>query len=272
MLLLVRRERLSMDIESLIRRKKELGITNQQLAQISGISLGTVNKIFSGATRSPQNDTMNALVSALGLDFYQYRPGSRADVICEPSSAYQMDRNSGIYTLDDYDSLPVEVRAELIDGYLVFMEAPSVRHQEIIGELYYCIRHHIKKAKGSCKVILSPVDVQLDNDDRTVVQPDLLIVCDRGKSDGQRIHGAPDYVAEVVSAGSRKRDYLVKLNKYWTAGVREYWIIDPDGRKVTVYEFGDQEENFQMQTYTFQDKIPVSTCTGLVIDFSELDL
>jgi len=79
-------------------------------------------------------------------------------------------------------------------------------------------------------------------------------------------------VAEVVSVGSRKRDYLVKLNKYWTAGVREYWIIDPDGRKVTVYEFGEQEENFQMQTYTFQDKIPVSTCTGLVIDFSELDL
>lgn len=257
-----------MDIQTLKERKKELGLTNEQLAQISGISLGTINKVFSGATKSPQNDTVNALVSALGLDFYQYRPSAHAEMIYETAAAYETGHQEGHNTLEDYYSLPDNTRAELIDGYLIFMDAPTINHQEIIGELYYNIRQYIKSNKGLCKVLLSPVDVRLDNDDKTILEPDLIIVCDEEKNDGKRINGAPDFVAEVVSLSSRKRDYLVKLNKYWVSGVREYWIIDPDSRRVTVYNFNGPEDNFQIQVYTFEDKIQVSIFENLIIDFS----
>lgn len=294
----------SMNIETLKKRKKELGLTNQQLSQISGVSLGTINKIFSGATKSPQFDTMNALISALGLDIYQYRPDSHMDKFCssespatpdsgsrslhdgvcesrttyysdelhDPAIAYKTKKQNGTYTLDDYYALPDDVRAELIDGYLIFMDAPTVHHQDIIGELFFHIRYYIKFKNGPCKVILSPVDVRLDNDDKTILEPDLVIICDPGKSDGRRINGAPDLVVEVVSPSSRKRDYLIKLNKYWAAGVREYWIIDPEQEKISVYLFADAEEAFSMKTYSFHDKVPVGLYEDLVIDFNEFDL
>lgn len=263
-----------MDIETLKNKKKELGLTNQQLSAISGVSLGAINKIFSGATKAPQMDTLDALVSALGLDFYQYHPTSHADMICETAANYnyKTEKENGAYTLDDYYALPDDVRAELIDGYLIIMDAPTVHHQNIIGELDYYIRHYIKTKKGPCKVILSPVDVRLDNDDKTMLEPDLIVICEPEKSDGKRINGAPDFVAEVVSPSSRKRDYLVKLNKYWTAGVREYWIIDPEKETVITYLFQGPEESFTTGTYTFQDKIPVGIYKDLVIDFQEFDL
>lgn len=264
-----------MDIETLKNKKKELGLTNQQLSAISGVPLGTINKIFSGATKAPQMDTLDALVSALGLDFYQYHPSSHADMICENATNYnyKTGKKNGAYTLADYYALPDDVRAELIDGYLIIIDAPTVTHQSIIGELYYYIRHYIKTKKGSCKVILSPVDVRLDNDDKTMLEPDLIVICESEKSDGKRINGAPDFVAEVVSPSSRKRDYLVKLNKYWTAGVREYWIIDPEKETVTTYLFQGSEDTFAVNTYTFRDKIPVGIYYGdLVIDFQAFDL
>lgn len=104
------------------------------------------------------------------------------------------------------------------------------------------------------------------------MEPDLVIICDPGKSDGRRINGAPDLVVEVVSPSSRKRDYLIKLNKYWAAGVREYWIIDPEQEKISVYLFADAEEAFSMKTYSFHDKVPVGLYEDLVIDFNEFDL
>lgn len=293
-----------MNIETFKKRKKELGLTNQQLSRISGVSLGTINKIFSGATKSPQLDTMEALISALGLDMYQYRPDSHMDRFCSsepptipdsishslhngvreshttyysdelraPGIAYQTKKQNGTYTLEDYYALPDDVGAELIDGYLIFMDVPTVHHQDVVGELFYYIRHYIKTQNGPCKVILSPVDVRLDNDDKTILEPDLVIICDPGKSDGRRINGAPDLVMEVVSPSSRKRDYLIKLNKYWAAGVREYWIIDPEQEKISVYVFADAEESFSMKTYSFHDKVPVGLYEDLVIDFNEFDL
>lgn len=159
--------------------------------------------------------------------------------------------------------------------YLLYQKSEvfsTVHHQDIIGELFFHIRYYIKFKNGPCKVILSPVDVRLDNDDKTILEPDLVIICDPGKSDGRRINGAPDLVVEVVSPSSRKRDYLIKLNKYWAAGVREYWIIDPEQEKISVYLFADAEEAFSMKTYSFHDKVPVGLYEDLVIDFNEFDL
>ena len=261
-----------MNIEILKKRKKELGLTNKQLADISGVSLGTFNKIFSGATRYPQLDTMDALISALGVDSMQYSPDSHADMLCDSYSAYSIETKNGHYTLNDYYALPDNVRAELIDGYFIFTDSPSVKHQAIIGELFFQIYSYIKNKKGPCKVLLSPVDVCLDNDDKTILEPDLVILCDSDKNDGRRINGAPDFVAEIVSPSSRKRDYLVKLNKYWAAGVREYWIIDSEQKKISVYLFENKENDFEMNTYGFNDKVPVGIYGDLIIDFHEFEL
>ena len=260
-----------MNIDILKARKKELGLTNRQLAEISGVSLGTINKIFSGATRYPQLDTMDALISALGLDSLQYHPDSHADRLCESIPAYTVSPKNGHYTLDDYYALPDRIHAELIDGYLIFQDPPTIRHQAIIGELFFQIYSYIREKKGPCKVLLSPIDVRLDNDNKTMLEPDLIIVCDQKRIEEKRVNGAPDFVAEVVSTSSRKRDYLVKLNKYWTAGVHEYWIIDPAQERVSVYRFKDAEEDFDMKTYGFCDSVPIGIYEDLAIDFTEFE-
>lgn len=264
-----------MDVDLLKQRKLELGLTNQQLSSLSGVSLGTINKIFSGATQSPRLETVEALSSALGLDFFKYRPQPIVSRICEPVPAYKLnipEKENGTYTVEDYYALPDDVHAELIDGYIIFNESPTYTHQRIITELSYFLTHYIKKKKGPCKVCVSPIDVCLDKDEKTMLEPDLLILCDPSKSDGHHINGAPDFVVEVVSPGSRSRDYLVKLNKYYYAGVREYWIIDPKKNTVSVYLFHGTDEEFDYTIYTFEDQIPVGICDDLVIDFKELDL
>lgn len=189
-------------------------------------------------------------------------------------SAYQPyieQKENGNYTVDDYCAIPEDVRAELIDGFLIFNETPTVTHQGILSELNYYFAHYIKKKKGPCKVYQSPIGVRLDNDNKTMLEPDLIILCDTSKSDGHHINGAPDFVCEVVSPGSRSRDYMIKLNKYYYAGVREYWVIDEKLKTVSVYRFDKSVDNFDLITYTFDAQIPVGIFDDLVIDFKELD-
>jgi Uma2 family endonuclease len=104
------------------------------------------------------------------------------------------------------------------------------------------------------------MEVQLDEDDYTLVQPDLLIVCDRNKILERTIFGAPDFIAEIMSPASRKKDMRLKLMKYYHAGVREYWIIDPERARVLSYFF---EESALIPTlYTFEQEIPVRIYEG----------
>lgn len=198
----------------------------------------------------------------------KYVPQQDTLFVAEAAVAYDSPKKDGEYTLDDYYSLPDDIRAELIDGYLIYMDAPSTTHQGIIAELYFQISSYIRNRKGSCKVLFSPLDVRLDNDDKTMLQPDLIILCDKEKDDGRRINGAPDFVAEVVSPSSVKNDYLVKLNKYWNAKVREYWIIDPIKQTISTYYF-EQDEDFNVSHHTFCEQVPVRIFEGLMIDFTE---
>ena len=116
---------------------------------------------------------------------------------------------------------------------------------------------------------MSPIDVRLDLDDRTMVQPDVIILCDKSKYTPRRIEGAPDFIAEVLSPSSKTRDLFIKLNKYRNAGVREYWVIDPIKKSVMTYVFENQDD---YAYYTFRDHIPVSIYGDeLVIDFSRID-
>ncbi|MCI9440117.1 MAG: Uma2 family endonuclease [Ruminococcus sp.] len=188
--------------------------------------------------------------------------------VAEAAAAYNIGQKDGEYTLKDYYALPDDIRAELIDGHLIYMDAPTTRHQGIIAELYFQISSYIRARKGPCKALFSPLDVRLDNDDKTMLQPDLIILCDEAKDDGKRIDGAPDFVAEVVSPSSVKKDYLIKLNKYWNANVREYWIIDPKKQTVSTYYF-DADGDVNVTHYTFGEQVPVRIFEDLMIDFTE---
>lgn len=177
-------------------------------------------------------------------------------------------KKQGEYTLEDYYALPDDIRAELIDGELIFLEAPSSIHQELIGELFFEIKLYIRTNNGPCKILPSPLDVQLDCDNRTMLQPDISVICHRDRIVKKGVYGAPDLCIEIVSPSSRKRDYEKKRMKYQNAGVREYWIIDPKTESVLCYFFKESNES---HSYTFDDKIPVRIYdSNLVINFAKI--
>ena len=174
----------------------------------------------------------------------------------------------GEYTLDDYYALPDEQRVELIDGVIYDMASPSTGHQGILSEVSWMITNYIKGKKGKCKSFFAPLDVQLDCDNKTMVQPDLIIICDQNQITEKCIKGAPDFVLEILSKSTRRRDCFLKLHKYENAGVREYWMIDPERKRVVVYFF---ERDDIPVIYGIADQIPVGIFDGeLVIDFTEM--
>lgn len=162
---------------------------------------------------------------------------------------------SNTYTIDDIYALPEGQRAELIDGQIYDMAPPSPMHQELVMELSATLRDYIKKNGGSCKVYPAPFAVFLNEDDRNYVEPDISVICDSSKVDNRGYQGAPDFIIEIVSPSSQRMDYLTKLFKYRTAGVREYWIVNPLQRTVQVYSFEGTEDSTQ---YSFDDEITVT--------------
>lgn len=192
------------------------------------------------------------------------KAGYLPEEVKEFQPAYKTEE--GLYTLEDYYALSDERRVELIDGVFYDMASPSGPHQIIAGRLFNIIQNFIDKRKGRCRVIISPLDVQLDCDNRTMVQPDVIILCDMAKFKNRCIMGAPDFLAEVLSKGTVKKDSSLKLFKYRSAGVREYWMIDPFKEQVTVYCF---EKKAEPDVYDFDSKIKIGIYDGaLEIDFS----
>ena len=148
------------------------------------------------------------------------------------------------------------------------MSTPTHIHQLITLEIYDVIKAYIKKKKGKCIVHAAPMDVQLDCDNRTMVQPDIQVICDRDKLRKRSVYGAPDFVVEVMSPSTRKKDVNIKLRKYEQAGVREYWIVDPDKKRVHVYEF--EKEGAPIR-YSFDNKIPVGIFgEECIVNFAEI--
>ena len=172
------------------------------------------------------------------------------------------------YTIEDIYALPDGERAELIDGHIYYMAPPSYKHQKLVMELSAIIRNYIKQHKGTCEVLPAPFAVYLDEINNTYVEPDISVICDPNKLDDKGCKGAPDWIIEIVSPASRKMDYLLKLFKYRSAGVREYWIVDPKRETVLCYFFeGDDYPHM----YTFDDIIPVMIYDGkLEINFADI--
>ncbi len=131
-----------------------------------------------------------------------------------------------IYTEDDYNNLPEDVRAELIDGQIYYQAAPSRIHQEILMELAGTIRDYIRSKGSPCKVYPASFAVKL-SEDKNIVEPDISVICNPDKLTDRGCTGAPDWIIEIVSPGNSSHDYIRKLNLYADTGVREYWIVNP---------------------------------------------
>ena len=167
-----------------------------------------------------------------------------------------------IYTEEDYYNLPENVRAELIEGKLIYNQAaPSRIHQAILMELSGTIRDYLKSKSGTCRVYPAPFAVKLMENRKTIVEPDISVICDKSKLTDRGCTGAPDWIIEIVSPSNSSHDYILKLNLYANAGVREYWIVDPYKERIFVYRL--EQEHFEVETYTFHDCIPAGIYADL---------
>ncbi len=178
-----------------------------------------------------------------------------------------LQQQSSVISLEKYEALPEDIRMEVFDGIPYNMASPSQIHQTILTELLVSIRGYLKQKNGSCQVFPAPFGVMLSSSPLTIVQPDIMIICDRNKLDGKRCSGAPDFIIEIVSPASASSDYIRKLFYYQNYGVREYWIVDPRRKIVTVNYFADNILNVQ---YSFDSIIKVNIYDDLYIDFAEI--
>lgn len=170
-------------------------------------------------------------------------------------------------TIEQYEALPEDARAEVFDGQIYYMASPSQSHQTVLTELLVAIRNYLRKKDSECQIFPAPFDVKLSDKPLTIVQPDLMVVCDKKKLDGKRCNGAPDFIIEIVSPGNPSDDYIRKAYYYKNTGVREYWIVDPRRKTVTVNYF---EANIVSVQYPFESIIKVNIYDDLLINFFEI--
>lgn len=194
-----------------------------------------------------------------GFAYKTQKSNPDEDRLSEAKAEYAYHRQ-GEYTLEDYYALPKDQRVELIDGFFYDMAAPYTTHQIAVSEIHAQLFVFIRSKNGLCLALDSPIDVQLDCDDSTMVQPDVLVLCDRDKLKKRCIYGAPDFVTEILSDATARKDLTIKLRKYMNAGVREYWIVDLRQEKVIVYK--KTEEGYNTSIYSMEQPVPVQIFAG----------
>ena len=286
-------------IEAMREKKKEYGFSYGEIAKRSGLPLGTVQKVLGGFTKSPRRETLAALAGFLlpEQDLFleqAHNSGTISDpvkslqesrrqyhyTVPEEEPLYLRDgapayvtglpegKKQGEYTIEDRNALPEDHPYELIDGVIYNMASPALRHQSISGAIYRQLWNYVDSQGGDCIPFIAPTDVRLDRDERTMVVPDVFVICqpDDDRMDNDKyINGAPDLIIEVLSPSTRRKDMFTKLHKYEAAGVREYWIVDPNKEKVIVYIFGEESD---VSLYGFDSEVPVGIYQGKCkIDF-----
>ena len=177
------------------------------------------------------------------------------------------------YTYADYLTWPEDERWEIIDGVSYMQAAPSPVHQLISGELHRQFANYLQGK--TCKVYPAPFCVRLTNGDEKqmediekVVEPDITIVCDNSKIDEKGCNGTPDLIIEVLSPSSIKYDRVIKFNKYEKAGVKEYWIVEPEAKIISVFVLQNNNRYGRPEIYTEDEKITVSIFSDLIIDLN----
>ena len=178
------------------------------------------------------------------------------------------------YTYADYLTWPDDARYELIDGEAFLMApAPLIEHQEVAGDVYHQLRNQLDGKP--CRPYIAPVDVRLPRNDEadaaidTVVQPDVLVVCDPSKIDRRGVRGAPDWVLEVLSPSTAAHDQIAKRRAYERAGVREYWLVHPGDRTLTVYVLENGQYG-RPEIYELKDATPIGVLPGVSIAWDAL--
>ncbi len=178
------------------------------------------------------------------------------------------------HTYGDYLTWPEEVRYELIDGYAYLMApAPDLAHQDVAGEIYRQVANALEGKP--CRAFVAPVDVRLpkvgetDEAVDTVVQPDVLVVCDETKLDRRGVRGAPDWVVEVISPSSASHDQIIKRRLYERHGVKEYWLVHPMDRVLTIYRRAGEEYG-KPELQELAGETPVGILPGVVIAWDAL--
>ena len=169
------------------------------------------------------------------------------------------------YSYEEYINIDDENRYELTNGKLYMMSSPSNVHQSISTELLIQIGTFLR---GKTCQVTHDFNVRLWKDEDTVYIPDILVVCDNSKMNETECTGAPDFIIEIVSPSNAYRDFLIKLNEYRRSGVKEYWIIDPESKKVYVHIFDNGR--YITTIYNEDAVIPVSVLPGLEIKLADL--
>ncbi|MDR0587211.1 MAG: Uma2 family endonuclease [Treponema sp.] len=190
------------------------------------------------------------------------------------------------YTYADVLEWDESVRAEIINGELFMMAPPLTQHQLILSELFFIIKRFLQGKP--CKVIPAPFGVRLfprdDLSDDTMVEPDITVICDPDKIDDRGCNGAPDMVIEILSPSNKRHDQLRKFNLYLDAGVKEYWVVDPEQESIQVHVL--REDRYTTAVYALPRKdeelppalakvevasvAPVSVLPGLKIDLRDV--
>jgi len=188
--------------------------------------------------------------------------------------ALPQEKEEPYFTYADYKEWELEEgeRFELINGEAFAMSSPSERHQSILMEL--SSQFHAFLRGKPCKVYPAPFDVRLfyeeDDSDDTVVQPDILVVCDKEKMGPEACRGAPDLVIEILSPSNSAIEMERKLKLYQYSGVREYWVVDPEHNGLTVYCF--KEDVIGAKTYKSTDTVTVAIFPDLRIALEQVFL
>jgi len=198
---------------------------------------------------------------------------SRAE---EPVAVY----GKQLFSYADYLTWPEEEMKEIINGIVYTFSAPIRKHASATASFLGRAWSHIKQRKGKCKIYAAPFDVRLPKNGETaddkiynVVQPDICVVCDPSKLDEKGCIGAPDLIVEVNSPSTGKRDLNQKFFLYESSGVREYWVVYPEAKAVTVFLLqsnGKYDDGTTYEVINKQTKVPVHTLEGLIIDLDEL--
>lgn len=176
------------------------------------------------------------------------------------------------YTYKDYITWSEEERWELIEGTPYMQAAPSWQHQAIVGNIITQFNNYLQGKQ--CLAFPAPFDlclpdgVEKDEDVSTVLQPDIVIVCDKNRLNKTGYFGVPSLVVEVVSPSTSKLDRVFKFNKYEKAGIKEYWIAEPEGKVVSVFTLQDNNRYGRPETYTEEDNIKVSIFSDLLVDLA----
>jgi len=287
-----------MDIKELKARKKVLKITTDEIAYLAELPYSTVSKIFTGETKNPKYITIEKIDQAL-LKIEQqrrieaYKAAIKEYIENHPDEIFENSKFEKIYRKDndlspdpipfavpltnaategslavkkvspisfeDYMNLETDRWTELINGKLVSASNPSYEHQVIVDGIGYAIKRYISDNGGKCKVFSSGLNLRFDEEDDTVVIPDVLVRCEQGTIMDYGLYGAPDFVVEVTSPSTRSKDYHVKLEKYMTYGVKEYWIVDLQKRIVVTYQ---NDMPTIRAIYHFDDEVPVAIYEG----------